>query len=425
MSVSALTIFVLSECSPSRADKNTFVSQLDKFLSHRHGAQLFFAICSQFSIIERATMDSSNLLENCEKKEQSKRLDLPAEEKEENSNVESGDEKLKFTTKWVEENDFDASSCAGQSSVADESTIYTSSVTESDALSEMATRFGTSVSLDTAEATLIAGSHKIVTLDGEKPVQVSQTEILQHIFKGDSNIQTFDKIQIENSSKVHIGNITYVTGPIHITTDIGSHSRERRNPAESEEKVETKNPDCYIGNKQQRLPNTEPRIVDRRSWLAQPPLEPPTIVTEPFPYVIIAHTATESGYNQAEMVYLVRIVQSFHIESRGWDDIGYNFLIGGDGNVYEGRGWNRVGAHTFGYNRKGLGISFVGCFMKTLPPKVSLDVCKLLIEKGVREGYIAPDYKLFGHCQCIPTESPGKMLYEEIKTWPHYSETFE
>jgi N-acetylmuramoyl-L-alanine amidase len=36
-------------------------------------------------------------------------------------------------------------------------------------------------------------------------------------------------------------------------------------------------------------------------------------------------------------------------------DIGYNFLIGEDGNVYEGRGWDEVGDHTFGYNFASLG----------------------------------------------------------------------
>jgi hypothetical protein len=33
---------------------------------------------------------------------------------------------------------------------------------------------------------------------------------------------------------------------------------------------------------------------------------------------------------------------------RQYCDIGYSFLIGGDGNVYEGRGWDRVGSHTIG-----------------------------------------------------------------------------
>ena len=39
----------------------------------------------------------------------------------------------------------------------------------------------------------------------------------------------------------------------------------------------------------------------------------------------------------------------------GWNDIGYSFLVGGDGKVYEGRGWNHVRAHTSGYNSEGIG----------------------------------------------------------------------
>lgn len=36
------------------------------------------------------------------------------------------------------------------------------------------------------------------------------------------------------------------------------------------------------------------------------------------------------------------------------------FLIGGNGKIYEGAGWNFVGAHTKGYNAKALGIAFIG-----------------------------------------------------------------
>lgn len=120
---------------------------------------------------------------------------------------------------------------------------------------------------------------------------------------------------------------------------------------------------------------------------------------------------------------MVRIIQQFHVESRMWDDIAYNFLVGGDGNVYEGRGFDHVCNHPYSHKKKGIIISFVGCFSNHLPTKSSLDLCKLLIQKGVEDGHVAHDYKLLAHCQCSPTESPGKMLFEEIKTWPHWSES--
>lgn len=39
-------------------------------------------------------------------------------------------------------------------------------------------------------------------------------------------------------------------------------------------------------------------------------------------------------------------------------------MVGGDGNVYEGTGWSTEGAHTIGYNRKSIGIAFIGNFQR-------------------------------------------------------------
>lgn len=74
-------------------------------------------------------------------------------------------------------------------------------------------------------------------------------------------------------------------------------------------------------------------------------------------------------------------MQTFHIETRKWDDIGYNFLIGCDGNVYEGRGWGVEGSHTFKYNKLSIGISFIGCFMRKLPTPRALEACKNLLKQ--------------------------------------------
>ena len=40
------------------------------------------------------------------------------------------------------------------------------------------------------------------------------------------------------------------------------------------------------------------------------------------------------------------------MDSNGWFDIGYNFIVGEDGNVYEGRGWTKIGAHSPGIDFK-------------------------------------------------------------------------
>ena len=67
----------------------------------------------------------------------------------------------------------------------------------------------------------------------------------------------------------------------------------------------------------------------------------------------------------------------------GWSDIGYNFLVGDDGNVYEGRGWDLQGAHVFGHNSRSIGISFIGNFQQRLPSTAARNATKQLIRCGV------------------------------------------
>ncbi|GAB0098253.1 Peptidoglycan recognition protein [Sergentomyia squamirostris] len=168
--------------------------------------------------------------------------------------------------------------------------------------------------------------------------------------------------------------------------------------------------------------NTTLRLVSRSEWIAQPPNEDLVNLTLPSKRVIIAHTATEDCSTQASCVYRVRFIQTFHMESRGWNDIGYNFLVGGDGSAYEGRGWDKVGAHTLGFNQDSICIAFIGTFTKVTPPDRQLLAAQKLIERGIEIGKLSKDYRLYGHRQLIPTESPGVTLYNIIKTWPHWTD---
>lgn len=43
------------------------------------------------------------------------------------------------------------------------------------------------------------------------------------------------------------------------------------------------------------------------------------------------------------------------MDVNGWSDIGYNFVVGEDGLVYEGRGWSTVGAHAPNFNSNSIG----------------------------------------------------------------------
>ena len=119
----------------------------------------------------------------------------------------------------------------------------------------------------------------------------------------------------------------------------------------------------------------------------------------------------------------VRNIQDLHVKQYGWDAIGYNFLVGGDGNIYEGRGWDVTGAHTRGYNAKSIGLSFIGDFTGKVPTDVQIEAAKALLEQGVKDGKLTANYKILGQRQVMPTLSPGSQLYNIIKTWSHWSES--
>lgn len=116
----------------------------------------------------------------------------------------------------------------------------------------------------------------------------------------------------------------------------------------------------------------------------------------------------------------IRAMQSSHIRV-GFADLKYNFLVGGNGAAYEGRGWHKMGNQTIKYNSKSIGIAFIGSFMELKPSKIQLKSAQLLISEGVRLQYLRPDYRLYAHKQLAATDSPGTELTAIIMGWPNWS----
>jgi N-acetylmuramoyl-L-alanine amidase len=52
-------------------------------------------------------------------------------------------------------------------------------------------------------------------------------------------------------------------------------------------------------------------------------------------------------------------IRSWHLE-RGWEDIGYHYVIYLDGTVHTGRPENIPGAHCKGKNSKSIGVCYIG-----------------------------------------------------------------
>ncbi|XP_053447748.1 peptidoglycan recognition protein 3 isoform X2 [Nycticebus coucang] len=139
-------------------------------------------------------------------------------------------------------------------------------------------------------------------------------------------------------------------------------------------------------------------------------------------YPVMPRKAQTSCNISMDCQSLVQNIQSFHMDTRGFCDIGYHFLVGQDGGVYEGVGWHIQGSHTYGYNDIALGIAFMGHFVEKPPNAVALEAAQALIQCAVVEGYLVPDYLLMGHSDVTSTLSPGQALYSIISTWPHFKQ---
>ncbi|XP_072043746.1 uncharacterized protein [Amphiura filiformis] len=163
--------------------------------------------------------------------------------------------------------------------------------------------------------------------------------------------------------------------------------------------------------------------VTRSGWGARDPSDPHTTISTPVEYVFIHHTVTSECSTQSACSTTIQGIQNYHMDDKEWKDIGYSFLAGGDGQIYEGRGWDKEGAHTAGYNSVGLAFSFIGDFSSKLPDTAALKAVANAIQCGVKNGYIQSNYKLRGHKQMgTNTFCPGNKLYGEIvQKWPNWA----
>ncbi|KAJ8733171.1 hypothetical protein PYW08_001469 [Mythimna loreyi] len=150
--------------------------------------------------------------------------------------------------------------------------------------------------------------------------------------------------------------------------------------------------------------------------LRQEPLGNPVNVA------VIQHTVVPECISDEECLKAANGIRKYHMQDRGFTDIGQSFLIGGNGRVYEGAGWHTVGAHTLGYNRRAVGISFIGDFRTKMPSPLALKALKSLLACGVTNKYLAEDYYLVAHSQLSKTDSPGEMLQKHVEMWPHWLE---
>lgn len=162
-----------------------------------------------------------------------------------------------------------------------------------------------------------------------------------------------------------------------------------------------------------------PYIHTRAQWGADERLMTWTPQTGRVVGAVVHHTAGSNDYTAEQVPALIRGIYAYHAQSRGWGDIGYNFLVDKFGRIWEGRagGVDRanVGAHAAGVNSERFGVSVLGNFDAAQVTVATVDaVSRLVAWKLSLHGVRPTGSAIVGHRDVGQTSCPGASLYAAL-----------
>lgn len=162
--------------------------------------------------------------------------------------------------------------------------------------------------------------------------------------------------------------------------------------------------------------------VTRKQWYSYSAYVSPQPISPHIRRIIMHETQTDDCFTRDDCGESIRSIQIRHLKAM-WTDIGWNWLIGTDGRVYEGRGWGATGSHSGGYNYISYGIAIVGNFTKYQTSEIPLVVAEGthdLLQCAVRQGHIRPDYTVHNHRDVTCVFCPSRPMREYVKIIPHW-----
>lgn len=159
-----------------------------------------------------------------------------------------------------------------------------------------------------------------------------------------------------------------------------------------------------------------PAIHRRTAWGARDFRGSPQF--SPVQTAFVHHTVNSNSYGRAEVPGILRAIQAYHQDARGWSDIAYNFLIDRFGEIWEGRAGGIdnpvVGAHTSGNNEGSVGVAFIGTATDSVPA-TTVDAFGRLIGWKMSIAGVQPSRSnVLGHRDVGRTSCPGTALYAAI-----------
>ena len=128
--------------------------------------------------------------------------------------------------------------------------------------------------------------------------------------------------------------------------------------------------------------------------------------------IYVHHSASSRDNTTRDMI------SSWHTDGNGWSDIGYHYVIEGDGQIKEGRPVYIIGAHVRGNNSKTVGVCLTGNFEVEEPSNQQLtSLWRLLDGLLTNFGLTRTDVYAHREDRQANTKCCGENLFEHLKKW--------
>ena len=190
-----------------------------------------------------------------------------------------------------------------------------------------------------------------------------------------------------------------------------------------------------------KVSQSQPEIVPRSAWGggSVPPRTRPS-----FGRVVMAfvhHTEGVNNYSASQSASIVLGIARYHRDGRGWNDVGYNFLVDRFGRIFEGRAGGItmpvIGAQAGGWNSVSTGVAILGSFTGSSAPRAAIEAVGALLgwklalhgvpssgtveivsaggsENRWPKGRSVTFQRISGHRDGCSTDCPGNLLYAQL-----------
>ncbi|UVI37407.1 NlpC/P60 family protein [Brevibacterium spongiae] len=164
---------------------------------------------------------------------------------------------------------------------------------------------------------------------------------------------------------------------------------------------------------------SKPKIGSRSSWGAKAYRGSPDYASG-IKQAVVHHTSGSNSYSAEDVPGIIRGIQAYHQDGRGWNDIGYNVVADKYGRLWQARGGDVskavIGAHVTGHNSGTFGISVLGTYNGAAPPKKTRDAVASAIAWKFSINGISKATKsnMVGHRDLGQTDCPGDAFYAKM-----------